>query len=199
MSETLYYNRQKARENYQYYVRNGRCPKCGGKNPVMEGKHVCRECALRLSEQRHARRIFYKESGLCSRCGKPLPEDSRFLQCEDCRGYFGAYYKFNKARYERLKDECKCVKCGEWAEPGRTMCRKCLDDHRAYEKSYGEAFLEKRRKRRQERIAAGLCIDCGRPTDEGHTRCKRCRDMRMDSTRKYRIHQRTLKEATQWK
>ena len=87
------------------------------------------------------------------------------------------------------------MKCGDWAEPGRTMCKKCLDNHAGYVQSYGEAYRDRKRQRWQERIAARLCIDCGRPTDNGHTRCIRCRDMRMDSTRKYRINKRIEKQA----
>jgi len=190
-----YYDEEKRRANYNYYLSIGKCPRCGGKHPVQKGKHVCRECSLKQSEQRREKRVFFKENGLCARCGKPLPVDSRFMQCQECRDYIGSFRKFNKARYESLKRAGKCVKCGDWAEPGRTLCKKCLDDHRKTEQSYGEAYRDRKRQRRQERIAEGLCIDCGRPTDNGHTRCIRCREMRMDSTRKYRIIKKIEKEA----
>lgn len=196
MSET-YYDKGRCHENYMYYVRNGKCPRCGGQHPLQRGKRVCLECSLKQSEQRREKRKFCRENRLCTRCGKPLPEDSRYVQCQDCRDYNNAYMKFDKALYESKKNAGKCVKCGGWAEPGRTMCRKCLDKHTSYVQSYGEAYLEKRRRRRQERIAAGLCIDCGQPTDNGHTRCKSCRDARMDSTRKYRIIKKIEKEAEQ--
>lgn len=59
-----------------------------------------------------------------------------------------------------------------------------------------DTYQENKRKRRQELREAGLCIDCGQVVDgDNHTRCKRCRDMRMDSTRKYRIRKRLEKEA----
>ena len=197
MSE-MYYNREQQKANYEYFIRNGRCPRCGGKNPVEKGKRVCRECSLKISEKRRDKRAFWKANGQCTRCGKPLPEDSRFVQCEDCRDYIHSFYKFNHRRYERLKEAGKCVKCGEsWAEPGKTMCQKCLDRHVEYEQSYGNAYRDKKRQQRQERIAAGLCYDCGRPTDNGHTRCQRCREMRMDSTRKYRITKKIEMEAEQ--
>lgn len=181
--------------NYEYYIGRGRCPKCWGKNPVMPGKRVCAVCASKKSESLKKRRTLRREQGLCTRCGKPLPEGSKYVQCEVCRAYIGTFRAFNKRRYEGLKAAGKCVKCGGWAEPGRTMCRKCLEDHKAYEQSYGDAYKEKKRARREAYKAVGLCIDCGAPTDGEHTRCKRCRDMRMDSVRKYRINKRFEKQA----
>jgi hypothetical protein len=189
------YDAEKTKANYDYYVRNGRCPKCGGANPVMPGKHVCLECAMKESESRRNRRAWRRENGLCTRCGKPLQDGATFKQCDDCRKYTHKYFRFNKARYESLKEAGRCVKCEDMAEPGKTMCRKCLFQYIKYGMEHREQINERKRRVRRERIENGLCVDCGRPTDEGHTRCKRCRDMRMDSTRKYRIHNRTL-EAT---
>lgn len=181
--------------NRDYYLGRGRCPRCGGKHPVEPGKRQCRECTEKASEGRKRQRKYRRENGLCTRCGKPLEEGSAFVTCEDCRVYLSTFKAFNKCRYERLKRAGKCVKCGDWSEPGRTMCRKCLDAHRAYERSYGDAYRDKKRARREGYKAVGLCIDCGQPTDGGHTRCKRCREMRMDSCRKYRINKRFEREA----
>lgn len=190
------YDAEKTRANRQYYLRNGRCPRCGGANPVEPGKASCRECAQKQAVKRYELRERRRAAGQCTRCGKPLPEGSKYLQCEVCRAYIGTFRVFNKRRYEDLKEAGKCVKCGLWAEPGKTMCRKCLNDHKAYEQSYGEAFKEQKRARRAGYRAAGLCIDCGEPVrEQGHTRCKRCREMRMDSTRKYRINKRIEKMA----
>ncbi len=124
-----------------------------------------------------------------------MPEGSRYKTCSRCRRYISRFYAFNHERYNRLKEEGRCVKCGGWAVPGKTMCRACLDEHKKTERSYGEAYLEKKRQRRRDRMAAGLCIDCGRPSDGGHSRCKRCRDMRMDSVRKYRIMKKIERDA----
>lgn len=181
------YNSEKTKANREYYLRNGRCPRCGGANPVEPGRHRCRECALKSSNARREQRIKRREDRRCTRCGKTLPEDSRYIQCNECRTYLRKYQVFNKARYEQLKAEGKCVKCGEWAAPGKTMCRKCLDNHIANGHSRGDRYKEQKRARRDAYRSVGRCIDCGRPVDEGHTRCKRCRDLRMDSTRKYRI------------
>lgn len=189
------YNPEQEKANRLYYLSRGRCPRCGGQNPVEPGRKLCKECRIKASDARHDLRQRRREAGVCTRCGNPLPEDSKFVQCEDCRVYIGTFRKFNKRRYERLKAQGKCVKCGDWAEPGRTMCRKCLDAHVAYERSYGDQIKENKRQRREAYKAVGLCIDCGEPVDGEHTRCKRCREMRMDSCRKYRITKRLRQEA----
>ena len=189
------FDAQRRKANYNYYLSIGKCPRCGGRNRLEPGKKMCRECSQKASGRRREQLAYRRENGLCTRCGKPLDEGSRFVQCEDCRAYMHTFYRFNHRRYESLKEACRCVKCGDWAEPGKTMCRKCMDAYAQYIQSYGDTYREKKRQRRKERIAAGLCIDCGRPTDDGHTRCPRCREMRMDSTRKYRIIKRIEREA----
>ena len=191
------YDAEQTRANIEYYLRNGRCPRCGGANKLEPGKKTCRECALKISEAWRNRRAWRRENGQCTRCGKILPEGSEFIQCDDCRAYLRSYGKFNKERYERFKEAGKCVHCGKLVEPGKVLCKKCLDYHVEYNRTdNGAACREKYRQKRKERIESGLCIDCGRPVkEEGYTRCKRCRDMRMDSCRKYRIKKKLAKEA----
>ena len=184
-----------SKENRNYYIRNGRCPRCGGKHLLMPGRYTCRECAEKDRKYQREQRAFRRENGLCTRCGKPLPDGSAYVQCDDCRAYMRKFDKFNKSRYEGLKADGKCVKCGAWAEPGRTLCKRCSTRHAAYVTGYGDEYRQKKRQRRQARIDAGLCYDCGRPVDDGHTRCPRCREMRMDSSRKYKILQKTRQEA----
>lgn len=178
----------------EFYLSRGRCPRCGGRNPIAPGRTECAECLAKHRESRRKLRDARRAAGLCTRCGKPLPEGYERLQCETCRAYIKTYWVSDKRRYDALKEAGKCTKCGDWAEPGRTMCRKCLDAHIRYERN--NPILKERKKQRKAGYrAAGLCIDCGRPVrEEGHTRCKRCRDLRMDSTRKYRITKRIQKQ-----
>lgn len=186
------YSKEQQRANNEYYLSNGKCPRCGGRNPVAPGRKRCRECALKDSERKRNRRDFRRENGLCTRCGRPLSEGHEYIQCDECRKYVQSFYKFNKARYESLKAQGLCVKCGAFAEPGRTLCRACLDQW--HESENRELYREMKRQRRQECRENGFCIDCYlRKVEPGHTRCKRCRDLRMDSTRKYRINMRLKK------
>ena len=103
----------------------------------------------------------------------------------------------NKQRYRWYKDRGICPTCGKvWAEPGRVRCKACDAIIKYYHDRDRENRQNRARERRQERIDSGLCTECGkRPATDGMRMCPRCRDMRNDSTRKYRIHQRTLKGA----
>jgi hypothetical protein len=80
--------------------------------------------------------------------------------------------------------------------PGRTQCQFCYEKWKksaAKSDPDGEKRRERQRQRRQERIEAGLCTECGKPVIPGMRMCERCRNMRNDSTRKYKIKQRTKK------
>ena len=107
-------------------------------------------------------------------------------------------HAYNRKRRKRLIEQGVCVTCG-WREvvPGWTQCQFCYDRWKeSAEKSDpgGERRRERARRQRAERIAAGICTECGtRKATEGMRMCERCREMRNDSTRKYKIHQRTLK------
>ena len=101
----------------------------------------------------------------------------------------------NKERYNWYKERGICTTCGRtWVEPGHVRCKACESKIKVYHDRDREKRNERRAALRQERIAKGLCTECGkRPATEGMRMCPRCRAMRNDSTRKYKIHQRTLK------
>lgn len=184
--------------NRDYYLNNGRCPRCAGKNPVEPGTHRCRECGLKESERYRLRKQYWIDTGKCSRCGVPL-EDKRFKTCQKCRDY-AAQFKprkrdNNKSAYEKRKEAGKCVRCGKrYAEGGMVYCRECLDKHKRWQQNADPGWAKKY-ERRQKRIDAGLCIDCGRPTKDGRQRCDRCIEMRRESTRKYKITKKIRVEA----
>ena len=71
----------------------------------------------------------------------------------------------NKARYERLKQEHKCVECGKDVDAGQLKCPECQQKAK-------EAY----RKRREKLKSAGKCVICGKPAIDGQTRCETCRD-----------------------
>jgi len=100
--------------------------------------------------------------------------------------------RYNKERYDWLKERGYCVTCGHaWAEPGRCRCKACakeLDAMRA--RNYGEWYAGQNRLRAA-RIEAGLCITCGAPAAEGRRRCPRCLANRRDYQRCYAIEKKT--------
>lgn len=100
-----------------------------------------------------------------------------------------------KERYDWYKARGICASCGRaWAIPGRVHCEACAAKIDAYHERSREERNAKQRAIRQERIANGICTECGRRSaTPGMRMCPRCREMRNDSTRKYKIHQRTLK------
>ena len=186
-----------AKANREYYLRNGRCPKCSGKNKVEPGKRLCRECALKESDRRRERRERWINAGKCARCGGELLGDG-FKTCLRCREYQAQfrpkYAQYAKKLAEKRKKDGKCVRCGyHWAELGKTLCKWCNEKHKREYKRY-DPDNSKKYARRQARIDAGLCIDCGAPSG-GRLRCDRCNEMRRDSTRKYKITQRIKREA----
>ena len=175
-------------ENRQYYLSRGRCPRCGGKNPVAEGRKQCAECMQRQKARHDAKVALWREEGRCTRCGSER-EDERWKLCQACRTFCAGKNRHNaenaKARREALKAKGFCEQCGKtWAEPGRVRCKKCLEKNRtAGRREQARALFVERRNARRE---AGLCIDCGAPT-EGKARCPRCLERNVDSNRIYRI------------
>ena len=54
---------------------------------------------------------------------------------------------------------CSFKTCHNIPEPGKRLCRRCLD---------------RANKTRQDRIASGLCNNCNRPAVSGKKRCESC-------------------------
>lgn len=196
------YDSDRAKRNYQYYLSRGLCPKCGGKRKLVPNGKSCRECALKNSEVKRRMKERRIAEGRCTRCGGELT-DTKYKTCEKCRAYirtfeYAARSKRNKERYEHYKQEGICASCGRaWVDPGHAYCKDCRQKNAEHRAAY-DPDGAKKRAFRQKRIDAGLCIDCGRPLDSGGQRCTRCLEMRNDSARKYKIHQRTLRKGLQW-
>ena len=187
------------RANRLYYLSRGRCPRCGGSNPVAVGRVLCVECQVKHDTEQTERRNRWKEQGLCIRCGGERAEGKNQCQkCLDDRNAKQISAKASKARRDTLRAQGLCTVCGKtWAEPGRSRCKACLARHRAHDAKYDPTHA-KTKARRQARIEAGLCIDCGKPTDrDGKQRCSACLAARRDSTRKYQITKRIEREAEQ--
>ena len=86
----------------------------------------------------------------------------------------------DKRRYERLKAEKRCVRCGaqdERTKVGRTLCKGCyMYDSKKAKLQY------------KERCKNQCCIQCGAQdsyTLKGHTRCLNCAIKNGVSVRKW--------------
>lgn len=180
-------------QNRQYYLSIGRCPRCGGKRPLYNGRVLCEVCAEKHDAEQARRVNQWREAGRCTRCGGET--DADHVQCQSCREYMSPIRsKASKKWRDGLKERGMCTQCGKtWAEIGHSYCAKCLQKHAEQHKKY-DPNGDKQRARRQARIDAGLCIDCGAPT-EGKSRCSRCLEMQLDRTRKHTILKRMDREA----
>lgn len=122
----------------QAYIRTGRCGSCGKEDAfTMAGKGICAECAERrnqsskawnlahpgrkaesrrkLSEQRQA-------AGLCTMCGKPLPKNYRYKNCQTCLA------KIRNRRQPVYIPNGMCHRCKK--EPcveGKKLCAACYE------------------------------------------------------------------------
>ena len=99
----------------------GLCSRCG-KVPPMEGKKICSACQEGQTTAARLRNERRRDSGRCYRCCKPLPENSEFGACPDCRAaMLKRYPSIGQRQYrDKTKDEvfqnyggyiCTC--CGE--------------------------------------------------------------------------------------
>ena len=110
----------------------------------------------------------------------------------------------HRRRAESRREQELCPKCGrDSPAPGRSLCESCLARSRAAERArylkgklkgaqYGGRCPESRRrmarerarKRRRERVEAGLCPRCGREPVEAGAVCEPCREARRAEERK---------------
>lgn len=186
---------EQQKANRRYYLSRGKCPRCGGVNPVAPGRPLCAECQIKHDTEQTERRKRWKEQGLCARCGRERNGEGAL--CQQCRVYMGDIRRNNakvaKQRRDRLRALGMCQRCGRtWAEPGHSMCKACLVKHRS--ETTTDSQKQSAKARRLAREAAGLCIDCGKPTD-GKKRCQRCRELQRYRTLKWKITKRIEHEA----
>lgn len=125
---------------------NGLCPRCR-KNALVGNEKTCIECRAYNAERwrdwmdknpskgdkeanKLAKRIEYKtrkESGLCTRCGKPLNGDTH-VTCARCRtkANEGRRCRNYSKKIEREKHQKNggCFFCNNMALPGKKVCEK---------------------------------------------------------------------------
>ena len=89
------YDLEKVRKNTAYYLSIGRCPKCGGKNPLEKGFKRCRSCAFKQAKRRER----YSAEGRWPSCGG-VREDPKYKTCRRCRERSRAYYASHGKRKE---------------------------------------------------------------------------------------------------
>ena len=106
--------RQYNHTQYQRYIAQGVCPRCG-KNPPVTNKRLCQPC-IDYTTQRTAERLQkHRDAGLCM-CGNPPMEG--FKLCKKCQ---------ERSKLGALK--ANLTRSGSWAREKREQLRKQIFDH----------------------------------------------------------------------
>lgn len=141
-------SRERSRERREYFIKIGICPTCGKNKiePPYKSCHVCREKSARhardnVNENRTTYQTMYQrkkrkkfaEAGLCTVCGKNVPEKG-FATCLECRKKQRKYRKIYITKYQLSnrdlwKAQGRCARCGsEDLHDGTTLCEKCYEN-----------------------------------------------------------------------
>lgn len=175
-SECAEKSRTRAKERRDYLLRRGLCPYCGKNkiDPPYKSCTNCREKILRRSKEgrtekrkqydsmyRKKKREQYADAGLCTICGKNVPEKG-FTTCIECRKKQRKYRKVYVTKYQLSdrdlwKDQGLCARCGsEGLHEGTTLCEKCYENSvKALEKaravSLGNKYAKRAEREEKER------------------------------------------------
>ena len=136
-----------SKERRKYLKKIGRCTKCG-QNKATNGFATCNSCrekaARKARENRQnnteaantvrayqkALRDKRRKEGLCTECGKNVPEKG-FARCNECRKRQRRYRKTYYTKYQLSdrylwKSQGKCSRCGsDDIHEGTSLCEKC--------------------------------------------------------------------------
>ena len=160
----------------------GLCIKCG--NPLdREGVH-CEKCRGILNKLQNETRQWYKENGICPRCGKNNLFGGEKV-CIECNAIAYAYNiqranrlgreycnkkqaEYQKIRYHKNSEQGICTRCGKRnADYGYKTCGICREkDNRT------RLLREPHKPNRSERYKQGLCYFCDNPIKDGYKVCE---------------------------
>ena len=179
--------------NARYYEKkknSGLCVQCG-KVPPADGKTLCESCLLKLRNYSKDTRKFFKDLGLCPRCGKnKLFGDEK--ECPECTAkeyevtmrsrnslgkdhYNSVHSEWSKNNHRKLIEQGICTRCGKRkADYGYKTCGICRSKIRNYNRiKYGKPD-------RSERYKQGLCFFCDNPVKSGYKVCEKHYQMNVE-------------------
>lgn len=160
-----------------------------GKPLDREGAN-CTECRKILNDKNRELRQWYKDGGICPRCGKNnLFGDEK--ACPECNALAYSYHTrraqrlgkeyinqkqadYQKIIYKRRSEQGVCTRCGKRKamEPYK-MCGIC----RAKDKKRKEKYAKPSR---SERWKQGLCYFCDSPIKDGYKVCEKHYQMNIE-------------------
>ena len=179
VTTTVSYNTRR----YHERKNKGLCVKCG--STVIDGQVYCLECRMCRNEEARQNRIFYREQGLCTYCGRNRVFKNEHL-CPEWRAK-AANWQAQRKKTDKERDRHNarrrkhywersaqgiCTACGKRkAVPGKKMCGICA----------GKKAEDQRIKHipaaipRAERYLHGLCSICSNSLDMANMKvCSRC-------------------------
>ena len=142
-------NKNKYREDREFFKTLGLCPKCG-KNKLFGSEKTCPEC-LAYAEKINAKHAIKTA---------------------------GSKEAYNKQVYQKARQRCDeqnlCVMCKKRQRAeGHIHCEECLEKRRIKARE-----IRKKQKKvgitRSERPTYGLCYCCGKPLDRESKKCIKC-------------------------
>ena len=129
-----------------------------------------------MEENRHKIRYdWLKEKGICVQCGQNDAFDGR-VRCADClyinnersislgRRKRKEKNEYQKDYYRRMKEECRCVKCGK---PAYKDYVHCQEHHIKMIRQSTEKWQRKKKGYAEQ----GLCLVCGAERVKGKKFC----------------------------
>lgn len=143
------HNKEQEKKNREYLKRINKCTRCRKRDAyTLGGNSLCFDCTRELreinaryrdshreinNEKKREERKERKESGCCVRCGKKLPKNSRFINCDNCRARQRNY----KRKYDSMKGynyprggNGICWTCNKKpAIEGKKLCEDCYQRH----------------------------------------------------------------------
>lgn len=94
------------------------------------------------------------------------------------------------SRYQDLKAQGRCPRCGATAEGGYTLCVGCREQAAQYARDHKDkiypAQYARIKQRSYARKMAGVCPMCGGERQDGYVMCTSCRDKYSGYQRKFR-------------
>lgn len=158
------------------------CLKCG--NPLDREGIYCAECRRVINSGQHDRREWYREHGICPRCGKNDIMGDEGM-CPECRArsyevnmrsrerlgkdhYNATHSQWARNEHQRRIAEGICTRCGKRkADGGYKTCGICRERDR------NKKLMKYGKPDRKDRAAQGLCFFCDNPIKDGYKVCEK--------------------------
>lgn len=82
------------RQERRFFLKLKLCPKCRGRNRIVDSHKLCPECLAKNRDINWQRTRTRMEQGQCPRCGQPM--DRQGMYCNSCLAKRRAYMKHRK-------------------------------------------------------------------------------------------------------